>query len=153
MRKSLKYLALFVFCTTSTFTAIAHSTNEKNPYIVHRLGIYEVAGGHMNALNAILMLGHPAKDDISYHAKAILEAFKHHGDAFPEGSDKGKTHAKKNIWTDPEGFKEKGKASGEAIMELIKVSETGDLKLIKTKFADVGKSCKSCHDDYRKKGS
>ncbi|MBL4606855.1 MAG: cytochrome c [Pseudomonadales bacterium] len=106
----------------------------------------------MYALKSILMLGHPAKADVNYHAKAMLEAFKHHGDAFPEGSDTGKTHAKKKIWTDKEGFKDKGQAAGKAIMALIKVSESGDNKLIKSKFAGVGKSCKSCHDDYRKKG-
>jgi len=153
MGTSLKYLAVCALCTISTSTAIAHTSNEKNPYIVHRQGIYQVAGGHMNTLKSILMLGHPAKDDISYHAKAMLEAFKHHGNAFPEGTDKGKTHAKKSVWTDSEGFKEQGQMAGKAIMELIEVSESGDLKLIKTKFAGVGKSCKGCHDDYRKKGS
>lgn len=153
MKTPLKYLTVCAICTISTTTAIAHTSNEKNPYIVHRQGIYQIAGGHMNALKSILMLGHPAKADVNYHAKAMLEAFKHHGNAFPEGTDDGKTHAKKTIWTDPEGFKEKGQASGKAIMELIKASESSDEKLIKAKFAGVGKSCKGCHDDYRKKGS
>ena len=149
----LKTLIALALCTVTTTAAIAHSSNEKNPYIVHRQGIYQIAGGHITALKAILMLKHPAKADINYHAKAMLEAFKHHGNAFPEGSDKGKTHAKKNVWTDPEEFKEHGQKAGKAIMALIKASEGDDEKAIKAAFGGVGKSCKSCHDEFRKKGS
>ena len=153
MNVILKTFAVLALSVASAATAIAHSSNEKNPYIVHRQGIYQVAGGHINALKAILMLGHPATTDINYHAKAMLEAFKHHGNAFPSGSDKGKTHAKQNVWTDAEDFKQHGQDAGKALMALIKASEGDDMKLIKSKFAGVGKSCKNCHDEFRKKGS
>ncbi|MBV1874294.1 MAG: cytochrome c [Gammaproteobacteria bacterium] len=150
--KSFRYAAL-ALCFFSSFASAHSAANEKNPYIVHRQAIYEIAGGHMGALKSILMLKHPAREDLNYHAKAMLDAFKHHGNAFPAGSDKGKTHAKKAIWNDPEGFKSKGQDAGKAMMALIEATEKNDEKAIKQSFAGVGKTCKSCHDDYRKKGS
>ena len=151
LAKLLKELIVLILLSTSTTVAMAHSSNEKNPYIVHRQGIYQVAGGHMFALKSILMLNHPAKADVTYHAKGILEAFKHHGNAFPKGSKKGKTHAKREIWTDSEKFKQRGQETGKAIMKLIDASENSHDKAIKMAFMHLGKSCKNCHDDFRKK--
>ena len=151
MAEKFKYLVVFVVCGLSLFTITAQGSNEKNPYIVHRQAIFEIAGGHMEALKAILILGHPAKKDINFHATGILEAFEHHGDAFPKGSNEGKTLAKKQIWFDPEGFETRDNAARKAMMELIKASEGSDQDLIKEKFVKVGKSCKACHDDFRKK--
>jgi len=151
MSVKFKYLVIFLVSGLSLFTVTAQGSNEKNPYIVHRQGIFEIAGGHMEALQAILLLGHPAKKDIKFHAKSILEAFEHHGDAFPKGSEKGRTLAKIKIWFDPEGFETRDSAARKAMMELIKASEGSDQDLIKEKFAKLGKSCKGCHDDFRKK--
>lgn len=144
----IKTVAALILCTGS---ATLMAADEKNPYIVHRQGIYSVAGGHMEALNSIIMLGHPAKADVNYHATAMLEAFKHHGDAFPVGSEQGKTRADAKIWSDSAGFKKKGEEAGKAIMELIAASEAKDDAKIKEAFFAVGKGCKGCHDDYRKK--
>lgn len=147
----MKLKTLAGLCILGVASSSVMAAEETNPYIVHRQGIYEIAGGHMEALNSIIMLGHPAKADVNYHATAMLEAFKHHGDAFPKGSEQGKTRADAKIWSDSAGFKEKGDAAGKAIMELIAASEASDEAKIKEKFFAVGKSCKNCHDDYRKK--
>ena len=151
MSVKFKYLLISVVTGLTLFTITAYGSNEKNPYIVHRQAIFEIADGHMKALQSILLLGHPAKKDINYHATGILEAFEHHGDAFPSGSDKGKTLAKMKIWFDPEGFETRDSMARKAMRELIKASEGSDQELIKEKFSKVGKSCKGCHDDYRKK--
>lgn len=144
----LNTVAALILCSSCTNLLAA---DEKNPYIVHRQGIYEVAAGHMEALKSIIMLGHPAKADVNYHATAMLEAFKHHGDAYPKGSEQGKTRADAKIWSDSAGFKKKGEEAGTAIMALIAASEAKDDAKIKETFFAVGESCKNCHDDYRKK--
>ena len=149
----MKLLKLIVIsCCFYSAMVFAHgNAKEKNPYIVHRQGIYAVAAGHMEALKSIIMRRHPAKEDVGFHAKGMLEAFKHHGDAYPAGSDKGHTRAKGEIWTDPEGFKQAGEAAGKAIVGLIEAAASNDEQQIKTSFGEVGKTCKGCHDDYRKK--
>lgn len=151
MSVKLNYLVVFVACGISLFTVSTQGSNEKNPYIVHRQAIFEIAGGHMEALHSILILGHPAKEDINYHATGILQAFEHHGDAFPKGSNEGKTLAKRTIWFDKEGYETRDNAARKAMLELIKASEGEDQKIIKEKFFSLGKSCKGCHDDFRKK--
>lgn len=153
MTKRLSHLLMIVACSLTAETLGAHGANEKNPFIVHRQGIYTVANGHMLALKSIIMLEHPSTKDISYHAKAILDAFNHHGDAFPKGSDHGSTHAKSDVWTQHKDFDKKQRAADQAIEQLILFAEQNDKDKTKQAFADVSKTCKNCHDDYRKKGN
>ena len=122
--------------------------------ITHRQGIYAVMSGHMKVLKSILFMKHPLAADINYHAKEILNAAQHHGNAFPEGSGKGKTRALPSIWKDPEGFKKVGDNLGVALSEFIETTEIADMddpEEMQAAFKNVGKACKACHDDYRKK--
>jgi cytochrome c556 len=34
--------------------------------------------------------------------------------------------------------------------KLVETARTGDLDAIKARFGETGKSCKNCHDDFRK---
>ena len=122
--------------------------------ITHRQGIYTVMSGHMKVLKSILFQNHPLASDINYHAKEILNAAQHHGNAFPEGSDKGKTNALPSIWKNPEGFKKAGDNLGIALAEFIESTEVADMddpEEMQDAFKKVAKACKSCHDDFRKK--
>src|SRR3990167_9369503 len=140
MTKRLSQLSVIIISFLGAETLSAHGANEKNPFIVHRQGIYGVASGHMLALKSIIMLEHPAITDITYHANAMLEAFKHHGDAFPKGSDLGTTHAKSNVWTQQDDFAKKERAANQAIEQLISAAEQNDKQKIKQTFSDVSKA-------------
>ena len=68
---------------------------------------------------------------------------------FPEGSGKKPSEAKETIWSDAEGFKAsslKLKMYAEAL-----ASASADQAAAKVAFGNVGKTCKSCHTDYREK--
>jgi len=70
--------------------------------------------------------------------------------AFTEGSDKGDTRAKPEIWKDSAKFKE---AADKMQAELVKVSaaaKLGNLDALKTAFGPAGATCKNCHDNFRK---
>lgn len=141
-----KYTLLtLVLCTVLTSTAIADS----KAVITHRQGIYTIGAGHMKALKSILFQGHPLKSDVSYHANGIMTAFKHHGNAFPEGSNKGKTRAKDEIWSDPKGFEDAGNELIEALQGLIETADFEDMGEMQAAFKKVGKGCKNCHDNFR----
>lgn len=127
------------------------AADETNPYIVHRQGIYKVASGHMNSLKAMLFLGHEAKGQAAFHAEAIVEAFKHMGNAYPAGSDKGETKARPEIWTQPEKFQQAGKNAFAAATALVEATQLGDEKEQAIAFKKLGDTCKACHDDFRKK--
>lgn len=125
--------------------------DETNPHIVHRQGIYKTVGGHMTSLKAILFLKHEAKDQAAYHAEAIVTAFKHMGNAYPAGSDKGETKARPEIWTQPDKFRQAGKNAFTAATALAEATQLGEPKEVIAAYKKLGDSCKACHDDFRKK--
>lgn len=66
-----------------------------------------------------------------------------------EGTDKGQTKAKPEIWSDWEGFSAKlDKFQGD-MANLAKVSLEGDERATKRAFGEAAKNCKSCHSDYK----
>lgn len=130
--------------------ALTAAAEETNPNIVHRQGIYKLAAGHMTAMKAILFLGLDAKDHLSWHAQGLQQAFAHHKDPFPAGTDKGETKAKPEIWSKNEEFKAAGKKAGEAVGKLVEATKGTDMAAITAAYKDVGAACKNCHDSFRK---
>ncbi len=71
--------------------------------------------------------------------------------AFVEGSDKGETKAKAEIWSEGAKFKEaQDKLMAEA-MKLNAAAKTGKLEDLKVAVGAVGGACKNCHDQFRAK--
>ncbi|QEP41961.1 cytochrome c [Ectothiorhodospiraceae bacterium BW-2] len=70
---------------------------------------------------------------------------------YPDEMVMGKTAAKEAIWDNFDDFSQKMEQFQQGAAELAQVSGSGDRKLIGEAFATVGKSCKSCHDDYKEK--
>jgi len=150
LKKLLSKPALLILLAGSITTAAIAADHKA--VITHRQGIYDVMAGHMKVLKSILFQKHPKVADVNFHAKAILEAAKHHGNAFPKGSDKGKTAALPAIWEKPEDFKKAGQNLGKALNEFISVSEMADaddMADMQAAFKKVGGACKGCHDDFR----
>lgn len=141
-------LSLMFICALSSAAIAA----DFKSVITHRQGIYDVMAGHMKVLKSILFQGNSQIGDVNYHATAILNAAKHHGKAFPKGSDKGKTNALPAIWKKPDEFKMAGKNLGKALKNFIEVSKDSskeNLAEMQTAFKQVGKACGSCHDNFR----
>lgn len=69
---------------------------------------------------------------------------------FVEGSATGDTKAKPEIWTEADKFKAAQVKMQEDVAKLNVAAKTGNLDQIKAAFGEAGKSCKSCHDNYRK---
>ena len=61
----------------------------------------------------------------------------------------GDTTAKQDVWDNAVDFKAKMETTIEESAKLVTVAQGGDLDAIRPQFGAVGKSCKSCHDDYR----
>ena len=70
---------------------------------------------------------------------------------FGEGTDKGDTKAKPEIWTESAKFKEYGDKMQSEMVKLSAAAKTGNLESIKTAMGPAGESCKACHDAYRSK--
>lgn len=133
----------------ASLSAAAAQAEETNPVIVHRQAIYKIASGHMNDLKAGLFLK-GSTENLAWNAESIVDAFKHMGNAYPEGSDKGETKAKANIWTEKEKFQEAGKKAFGAAVALAEATKAGDQAKSVDAFKALGAACKSCHEDFRK---
>jgi cytochrome c556 len=69
---------------------------------------------------------------------------------FVEGTDKGETKAEPKIWAEMDKFKAAAAKMQDEMAKLNVAAKGGNLDAIKTAAGDTGKSCKACHDTYRK---
>mgnify|MGYP003610425033 CR=1 FL=1 len=69
--------------------------------------------------------------------------------AFVDGSDKGNTKAKPQIWTEKAKFNEYAEKMQGEMTKLDAAAKTGNLDSIKAAVGAVGGSCKACHDAFR----
>ena len=76
------------------------------------------------------------------------------GALYAPGTETGKgwreTNVKPELFTDPKAGEIAGHFGKEA-NELARVALLGDLTVVKAQLAKVQGTCKSCHDDFRKK--
>ena len=70
--------------------------------------------------------------------------------AFIPGTDKGETKAEAKIWSEPDKFKTAAEQMQENMAKLQVAAKSGNLDAIKAATGETGKSCKNCHDSFRK---
>ncbi len=70
---------------------------------------------------------------------------------FPEGSEKGTTRAKPDIWNNQEDFASKLDDMTAAVATLQTTVAGGDRGAIAQQVGAVGQACKACHDEYKSK--
>ena len=70
---------------------------------------------------------------------------------FGDGSDKGTTRAKPEIWENKADFESKMNDLKTAAAALQKTTAGGDREAIAADVGAVGKACKACHDEYKSK--
>jgi cytochrome c556 len=69
---------------------------------------------------------------------------------FVDGTDKGDTKAKPEIWAERDKFNAAATKMQDEMVKLNAASKTGDLAALKAAARGVGQACKGCHDTYRK---
>jgi cytochrome c556 len=70
--------------------------------------------------------------------------------AFTEGSDKGETRAKPEIWKDSAKYKEAADKMQAEMVKLSAAAKAGNVDALKTAFGPAAATCKGCHDNFRK---
>ena len=72
--------------------------------------------------------------------------------AFVDGSDKGDTSARPEVWSQPDKFKAAAQKLQDAAAKLAATARTATkADDLKAAFGATADTCKSCHDDFRKK--
>lgn len=70
--------------------------------------------------------------------------------AFGEGTDKGDTRAKPEIWKEPAKYKEAADKMQAEIVKLNTAAQAGNMDALKAAFGPAAATCKACHDNFRK---
>jgi cytochrome c556 len=119
--------------------------------IKDRKASFTVMSAHFGRLGAM------ANGRVPYDAKAAADnadtvsaLAKLPWAAFGEGTDKGETRAKPEIWKESAKFKEASDKMQAEIVKLNVAAKAGNLDALKAAFGPAGASCKACHDNFRK---
>jgi cytochrome c556 len=72
-------------------------------------------------------------------------------DGFIPGSGGGDTKAKPEIWSNAEKFKEANDRMESEAAKLAELAKGGNLDVLKEQLGKLQKTCKACHDDFKKK--
>lgn len=70
--------------------------------------------------------------------------------AFGEGTDKGETRAKPEIWKESAKYKEAADKMQAEMAKLNIAAKAGNVEALKAAFGPAAASCKACHDNFRK---
>jgi cytochrome c556 len=119
--------------------------------IKYRKASFTVMGAHFGRLGAM------ANGRTPYDAKAaadnadvVATLSKLPWAAFGEGTDKGDTRAKPEVWKEAAKYKEAAEKMQAEIMKLNTAAKAGNIDTLKAAFGPAAASCKACHDNFRK---
>lgn len=143
--------ACLVLCTAVSLPAQAQQFQKPEDAVKYRKAAYTVMGAHFGRLNGM------AQGKIPFDAKAAadsadvvarMSSLPYAG--FGDGTDKGETRAKPEVWKDADKFKAAAAKNQEETGKLLIAAKSGNLDQIKAAVGATGKTCKGCHDDFRK---
>ena len=112
----------------------------------------ETIGKSVKTIKQTLDSGSPDVAAIRGAAAKIAELAGKSPGWFPPGTGQDvlhKTRALPAIWEKPEDFATKDRDLQSAAQALKAAADSGNVDAIKARFADLGKTCKACHDTYR----
>jgi len=119
--------------------------------IKYRQSAMSLQGNHMGRLFAMINGQVPFDAKVAAENIEITAALNRlQFSAFIDGSDKGNTRAKPEIWAEKDKWAAAVKKSEEDVAKLSAAGKTGNLDQIKAAAGTVGQSCKACHDAYQK---
>jgi cytochrome c556 len=72
-------------------------------------------------------------------------------DGFIPGSDSGDTKAKPEIWSKADKFKEANDNMEKETAKLAELAKSGSLDALKDQLGKMQKTCKACHEEFKKK--
>jgi cytochrome c556 len=119
--------------------------------IKYRKASFTVMATHFGRLGAM------ANGRLPYDAKAaadnaelVTTMSKLPWAAFGEGTDKGETRAKPEIWKESAKYKEAADKMQAEMAKLNMAAKAGNVEALKAAFGPAAASCKACHDNFRK---
>ena len=149
----MKKLASFILAAAAVTLAAPASAQFAKPEdaIKYRKNAFFVMQQNFSRVGAMAAGKAPFDAKVAAESAAVAEFMsKLPWAGFGEGTDKGDTKAKPEIWKETAKFKEYADKMQSEMSKLSVAAKTGNLDSIKTAASATGSACKSCHDAYRK---
>lgn len=119
--------------------------------IKYRKASYAVMAAHFGRLGAMASGRAPYDAKVAAeNAELVATLSKLPWAAYGEGTDKGDTRAKPEIWKESAKFKEAADKMQAEVVKLNVAAKAGNLDALKVAFGPAAASCKACHDNFRK---
>jgi len=145
---------LFLAAVIGLATALPATAQFRNAEaaIKYRQSVMQVQSFHLGRIFAMANGRMPFDAKVAAQDAMILETIdKLAFIAFIDGSDKGDTKAKPEIWPQRAKFDAAALKMQQDVAKLGAAARSGNLDAIKVAAGAVGQSCKACHDDYQEK--
>ena len=152
MRSIKKFAGTLVLIMGASLSVNAQQFNKPEDAIKYRKSAFVVMNAQFDQLASMV------KGNVPYDAKiasegaaAVEELSKLPWAGFAEGTDKGETKARPEIWTETAKFKD---AQAKLMMEsgkLATAAKTGKLEDLKVAVSATGGACKNCHENFKSK--
>ncbi len=146
-------LLLAAVAAAGFVTALPASAQFAKPEdaIKYRQSAMFLQATHLGRLGAMANGRVPFDAKVAAENAAVLETVsKLPFSAFIDGTDKGNTRAKPEIWSERDKFNAAAGKMQEEVTKLSAAAKAGNLDQIKAAVGAVGQSCKACHDSYQK---
>lgn len=120
--------------------------------VKYRKAAFTLMGAHMGRLGAMAQGKAPFDAKVAAENAAVLESLsKLPFVAFLEGTDKGDTKAKAEIWKNWDKFRTAALKMQDEVSKLSAAAKAPGLTVdqLKSAVGAAGGSCKGCHDDFR----
>lgn len=153
IEKLMKKIASFILAAAAVTLAAPASAQFARPddAIKYRKSALTVMATHFGRVAAMASGRVPFDARAAADNAAIAEAMaKLPWAAFVEGSDRGDTKAKADIWSDSARFKDANEKMQGEMSKLAVAARTGSLDSIKAAVGATAGTCKACHDVFRK---
>jgi len=145
------HLVAAVVCLGASLPAAAQFRKLPEDAIKHRQSVMTLQGHYVGPLFAMANGRMPFDAKVAADNAEILSTLTRLAwVGFVEGTDKGETKAKPEIWKEKARFDETAHKLQDDVAKLNAAAKTGNADQIKAAVGAVGQTCKSCHDTFRK---
>jgi cytochrome c556 len=147
-----KFISLVGATIAMTMTVPAQAQFAKaEDAIKYRKASFTVMAAHFGRLGAMANGRAPYDAKLAVeNAEVVATLAKLPWSAFGEGTDKGETRAKPEIWKESAKYKEASDKLQAEVAKLNTAAKAGNLDALKAAFGPAAASCKACHDNFRR---
>jgi cytochrome c556 len=144
--------AAVAFGLVFAFGSIAYAQVQPEHRLKYRQGVMRAVAFQWGPLNAFARGEAQWSPALAQRAANLAALAVIAEDVFPDASkDLANSDAKPEIWSKPDDFKAKMAAFKTETAKLADLAKAGNADAIKAQAPAVGKTCGSCHDDFRVK--